>query len=299
MRIESWFGNRNILLAALAVLMGVCAFALAHRYLHAQEAAARQSIAGQYATREVLVAGSEMPIGTPITATLLARRAVPVRYLAGDALDAGAAASVLGRRLVRELRSGEAVTASAIEPAAEPALSSLVEPGLRALTIPVDESSAAAGLISPGDLIDLLLVTHADQAGSGAAAVRPLLQAVRVVATGQQLHRPRSAAAVGGGMDEAQAAAVSYSTLSLHVRPEDAERVLLAQRLGELAIVLRPASDTEAAALGPIDESSLFGAHMSRVARAAPVRIQFIIGGLGPLVRERRIGGLNSLRAEP
>ncbi len=279
MRWQSWLLDRNVLLVIAALAMGGCAFLLAHRYLSTQAAVTRQRLAGHYATREVLVAATTVPSGATLSAGMLARRAVPERFLAGDALNASDAPGALGRKVTRLLRSGETVTASSLSDPAALELSALVGAGLRALTIPVDESSAAAGLISPGDFVDLLLVTHAGENGAGAASVRPLLQAVRVVATGQQLQRHLSADAAG---EEGTAGVgAAYSTVTLHLRPEDAERVLLAQRVGELAVLLRPAGDAEPASLASVSELNLFGSAARHRAAVAVSRVHFIIGGLG------------------
>ena len=294
MRWMTWLHNRNVWLAAAALAMGACAYLLAQRYLRGQESAVQQRLIGQFANRDVLVAQSNLPAGTALEARMLAQRAVPERFLASDAFGAVAAAAVLGRKLNRTLQSGETVTASALAPVASPALSSLVEPGLRALTIPVDESSSAAGLMSPGDLIDLLFIRHADEDSSRPPMVRPLLQAVRVVATGQQMQRRAAVADSSAGMGEAGVPSVesSYSTVTLHVHPEDAERILLAQRLGELALILRPSGDTESASLPAVDAATLFGARETtaqaqRQARPGVANIEFIIGGVGAAARLR------------
>jgi pilus assembly protein CpaB len=288
---RSWVKNRNVVLTSAALFVGGCAYLLAQRYLHGQEVAVRAQLAGHYAARDVLVAARDLPAGSVIEASMLARRAVPARFLASDALDAAAVSGALGRRLARAMRSGEAVTASALLAETDLPLSSLVKPGLRALTIPVDESSAAAGMLSPGDLVDLLLVTRGNEATAGAPAVRPLLQAVAVVATGQQLRRRRSGAGADRGADESQSAAGTYSTVTLHVRAEDAERILLAQRLGELAVLLRPESDTEPTALRRMDAATLLESPPRYQPRSIASPVEFIVGGTGGVhtsVRVRR-----------
>jgi len=283
MRWKSWLLNRNALLVAAAFAMAGCAFLLAHRYLQGQEAATRQQLVGQFVTREVLVAARALPAATALDPQMLARRAVPERFLASDALATDAAAATIGRRLLRPMESGEVLTASSLAGAGAVELSAVVEPGLRALTIPVDESNGAAGLISPGDYVDLLLVVRPEQLGSQ-ASVRPLLQAVRVVATGQQLQRQTSASA---GDTDGSTATMTYATVTLRLAPEDAERVLLAQRMGELAVLLRSAGDAEATALRVVDEDNLFGGRPRRHALAMSSRVQFIIGGRGDPVRTR------------
>ena len=295
MRWKSWLLNRNALLVAASVVMASCAYMLAHRYLQGQAAATRRQLVGEFATRDVLVAARALPAETTLEPQMLARRAVPERYLASDALGIDAAASTVGRRLNRALESGEALTSSSLMAGGAMALSALVEPGLRALTIPVDESNAAAGLIAPGDYIDLLLVTRPDEPGS-TASVRPLLQAVRVVATGQQLQRQ----AVGGAIDgDAQGAGVSYATVTLRLPPEDAERVLVAQHLGDLSVLLRPSGDSTATPLRMMDAANLFGHVTRRRAAAAITPVQFIIGGRGAPLHLRATGARDNAQARP
>ena len=295
MRWKSWLLDQNALLVAGALVMAGCAFLLAHRYLRTQEAATRQQLVGQYATRDVLVAARALPAAITLEPQMLARRAVPERFLASDALGADAAAGVIGRRLLRALDSGEAITASTLASSGALELSGLVEPGLRALTIPVDESNAAAGLIAPGDYVDLLLVVRPDAPGAQ-ASVRPLLQAVRVVATGQQLQRPTGAAI---GEADVAAGGAGYATVSLRLPPEDAERVLLAQRMGDLAVLLRPAGDAQAAQFRAVDEDSLFGNRPRHHNSSAVSRVQFIIGGRGEPARMRPAARAAALAAQP
>ena len=270
------------------VIIAACAYALAHRYLRGQEAAVRERLTGQYASRDVLVAAHDLAAGSVLEPSALARRAVPLRFLASDAVNTESATEALGRTLARPLQAGEAVTRSALEPVADAALSSLVEPGSRALTIPVDDSSAAAGMLSPGDAVDLLLVTRGSEAAPGAPTVRPLLQAVRVVATGQRLHRRHPGAPADGNADDGREAAAQYQTVTLHVSAQDAERILLAQRLGELAVLLRHEGDTEPAALSTMDSTALLDWPSHRRSHASASRVEFIVGGMGVVSHAHR-----------
>ncbi len=283
-----WAGSRNALLALAATVVGVCAYLLAQRYLHGQEAVVRERLTGQYATREILVAARDLAAGSVLVPATLARRAVPVRFLASDVLPAEQVSESIGRRLARPLTAGEAVTVSALEAVGDAVLSSLVEPGLRALTIPVDDSSAAGGMLSPGDSVDLLLVTRGDESTPGAPAVRPLLQAVKVVATGQQLVRRRPGATREQAADDGRESMNSYATVTLHVSAEDAERILLAQRLGEVAVLLRPEGDFEPTPLRSMDAAALLDVRTRQRSPRSAGRVEFIVGGMGVGVHARR-----------
>jgi pilus assembly protein CpaB len=167
---------------------------------------------------------------------------------------------------------------SALDTPGASTLAALVEPGERALTIPVDESSGAAGLLAPGDYIDLLVVLRDDGIGGDVARaprVQPLLQAVQVLATG------RATRARGG--DAAAEPDASYATITLRLHPVDAQRVLLAQKIGELSVAVRPSGETQSQALPPMGRESLWpvplGVPVHQGARPAPV--EFIIGGTG------------------
>lgn len=275
-----WFKHTNTWLALGALLVGGCSYCLAQRYLAQQAQSVRSQLAQALATRDVVVASAELPAGARLASAALARRAVPERYLASDALTPAMVGGALGLRLLRPLQAGEVLSRSALELPGESTLANLVEPGERALTIPVDESNAAAGLLAPGDYIDLLLVLRDDaEGGAGATRVHPLLQAVQVLATGRST-RPRS-------RDAGAEADTSYATITLRLSPRDAGRVLLAQKVGELSVSVRPTGEAQALAqsmaLAPIGRESLLAPAGSRAlpraARVAPV--EFIIGGVG------------------
>lgn len=271
--------HRNLQIALGALLVGALAFLLARRLLHGQEIMVQQRLAVRYAARDVLVAARDLPVGEALAAGSLARRAVPERFLASDAYAPADAGAVLGLRLQRPLRGGEPVTASAVEAASMAPLSAHVGAGMRALTIPVDESAAAGGLLSPGDLVDVLVVTRGDDAGPAGAAVHPLVQAVPVMATGQRMAATVRAAPDGAVTDLPAA----FSTVTLLLHPREAERILLAQGQGELAFLLRAPGDDHAVELSGADGAIASGAVAARV-HALGGRggaIEFIVGGTG------------------
>ncbi|MFT3904961.1 MAG: Flp pilus assembly protein CpaB [Steroidobacteraceae bacterium] len=270
--------SRTSWLVLGAVVTGVASFAAAGRYLRVRGVEAEQRVAERYVQRQVLVVRQAVDAGMTLSAALLATRSVPERYLAGDALDAAAAGSVLGARLVHGLHAGEVVTRSALQSASQVALSALIEPGSRAITIAVDELSSSDGLLVPGDRIDLLYIPHtgSDQ------RIEPLLQGAAVVATGHQLRREQVHAA-DGSVQEAER---EFGTITLHVAARDAEKIALAQRAGELTAMLRRSDDGAAAPLGALSADALLsgrsgGAAPAMRAQRAAQHVDFIIGGQG------------------
>lgn len=269
-----WLRDPRSWLLPIAALVAAGSYLLAHRYLDGQARAVRAQAAAGYSSREAVVAAGELEAGERLGPQLLALRAVPERFLASDAVLTADAGTVLGQRLARPLRAGEVLTRSSLEAPAAASIASLVGPGERALTITVDEASGAAGLLAPGDAIDLLLVRRDDD-GSPAQSPRvlPLLEAVPVIATGHAMHR--RAGSEGGAEIESM-----YGTITLRLRPEQAERVLLAQKLGELSVAVRPPGEPASPALLAMGREAVLGRPVREPAlRAAAV--EFIVGGPG------------------
>lgn len=118
-------------------------------------------------------------------------------------------------------------------------LAAALQPGMRAVTVGVDAITGTAGLIWPGDHVDLILT----QAFAGSlpaehrVAAETVLSNVRVIAIDRRLVQGASAS------NEPQA-----RTVTLEVTPDDAERVSVAVHLGRLSLSVRSAQ------VGPVPQ---------------------------------------------
>ena len=131
------------------------------------------------ADRTVLVwaAARDLSGGSPLTAHDLRSIALPVAAVPAGVLHAGT--QIIGRLLAAPVRQGEPLTdVRLLGPAL---LTALPDPGLVAVPVRVADGSAAAALVHPGDLVDVLAV---DDAATGRVGGRPVTvaSAVRVVA---------------------------------------------------------------------------------------------------------------------
>jgi len=111
-------------------------------------------------------------------------------------------------------------------------LAAVVAPGMRAVTVSVDAVTGTAGLIWPGDHVDVILLQATDDLTRpiGRRVVsETILRAARVVAIDQQL-----AQGAEPGAKEAPAA----RTITLEVEPREAERLAVAARLGRLSFTV-------------------------------------------------------------
>ncbi len=115
-------------------------------------------------------------------------------------------------------------------------LAAVLQPGMRAVTVGVDAVSGAAGLIWPGDHVDVLLTQTLDDQSvplGKRIAAELVLTNVRVIATGQQLVQGTIA-----GPDAAKQTPPSATTVTLEVTPDEAERCEVAAHLGPLSLVV-------------------------------------------------------------
>ncbi len=152
---------------------------------------------------------------------------------AGARVDTPAARSELFGAMVRHtlLAEQQIVPADVMRPGDHGFLSAVLEQGMRAVTVAVDAVSGTAGLIWPGDHVDMILTQSLDDPGVGAShrvSAETVLSDVRVIAIDQQILQ----GATGSQVQPAR-------TVTLEVPPADAEKVSVAERLGHLSLTIR------------------------------------------------------------
>lgn len=262
---------------ALAVVAGVVAAWAAQRHL--QTLAARLEAAARQPMQAVVVAAVDLPVGTLLDAHGVAVRDMPREWLPADALLPEDFESAQGAMLGRAVRRGDPILGGFLErQAAHQPFSSQLAAGRRAVTIPVDEISSLSGMLEPGDLIDLYVSFMHEQR----RVTAPLLQGVRVLATGHQRGEHDAAEGYGRG----------YATVTLDASPEDAVRLVAARQQGSISAMLRHAGDAKPATVQASgDLATLLG--IAPRAPARPRDVPVIFGDRGP----HAIPGLNDLDA--
>ena len=117
-------------------------------------------------------------------------------------------------------------------------LATVLAPGTRAISIGVDATTGASGLISPGDLVDVILTqefARGETTAGRRVVAETVLNRVRVIAVDQQIAQ---GVQTQSGMPSAQAMRVA-SNVSLQVTPEQAAKVIVAGHLGRLTLAVR------------------------------------------------------------
>ena len=136
---------------------------------------------------------------------------------------------------------GEPVTDGAVvKPGDRGFLAAVLNPGMRAVSVPITPTSANSGLIFPGDRVDLILtqtLIPGDGEGGTRRVSETVLKNLRIIAMGVET----------GDDAEAGKANERAKTATLEVTPGQAETVALLTELGKLSLSLRSlAADGEA-----------------------------------------------------
>lgn len=219
----------TLFLLVLALSAGGLAAWFAQRYVNEQIAERRANLEAKYEPTRVLVALADLPAGTRLDSNSVAARKVPAEFLHRDAIRAEEWAQMRGRSTRHELTAGAPVLRSHLLGQTGGRFADLVEEGQRALTIAVDQLSSISGMLAPGDKIDILMTLRQ----TGQPVMFPLIRNTEVIATGERT-------------DLLNQEPGRYSTVTIAATPELAAKIIYAQEVGSLRIVLRnPDDDTD------------------------------------------------------
>jgi pilus assembly protein CpaB len=284
--------SNTSLLFGGAIVLGIGFFFGSQHYLRTYISAAEEKLAGQYTPKRIVVAATDIQAGDAVGSNNVAARNVPTRFVSSNALSPDDFDSIDGQKVVVALRRGDPIERGQLERPDRPAFSATLVSGDRAITFPVDEISSISGMLVPGDSIDLLYtgpgVTQnsfggKDNGGTGPKEllhVRPILQAVPVLATGKTTQK-RVISTQDGGSKEVN---VDFTTVTLQVLPSQAEEILMAQKLGALTAVLRSPTDAKTTNLDPLDETAFKRVSAGPRAKSSVRRadyVEIITGGTG------------------
>lgn len=223
--------KRHVAALLAAILLGASATWLAHRLIQREITARTKTDIER--TVSAVVAASPLERGVRLTPQMLAVRNIPQSYITSDTVLPAQVDALIDRTLLRPLAAGEQLLAGAVDKNHGNRLSARLAPGLRAVTIGVDELNALAGMLTPGDKIDVLLSYRRGEQD----LIAPLLQHVEVLATGR-LQRPSQ------GADDSTADAQAFSSITLQLSPQEARQLALARASGQrLTAVLRSTDD--------------------------------------------------------
>ncbi len=202
-----------------------------------QTAAAAAAAQSARVMVSVLPAAPDIPAGSLLKPADLASRQVPQASVPADATpdSEDERRALYGAMVRRSMAAGEVIhLADALRPGDHGFLAAVLKGDMRAVTVGVDNISGTAGLIWPGDRVDLILTQTIAEPSlpiGRRIVAETVVSNVRVIAIDQRM--------VEGAANSSPAP--EARTVTLEVSEHDAQGVQVAVRLGRLSLSVRPA----------------------------------------------------------
>ncbi|GAA4036591.1 hypothetical protein GCM10022281_16470 [Sphingomonas rosea] len=193
---------------------------------------------------KILVAKKPLPVGTIVDAESFTFQPWPQElmqsaYYTDGAPDADAS-KLIGMVVRNAITAGQPLTrGTLVGPQDRGFLAAALSPGMRAITVPVTDSTSVAGFIFPGDRVDMVLTQSVTGGGDGPPlkVSETIIRNLRVLATDQRTDSKG---------EDGKPVVKSFANVTLEVTPKIAEKIAVAQSLGQLSLALRSLADNSA-----------------------------------------------------
>jgi pilus assembly protein CpaB len=239
--------SRLLMIGLLALVLGAFVSFSVYRTLQAKVSANNEPVI------EVVVSTVDLQVGARV-----GDNDVRVAKFPASLVPAGyfkLRSQVVGRGVILPISKSEVLLPNKL--AAENAgagLPALIPPGMRAVSVRVNEVVSVAGFVTPGARVDVLLT--GSPTGTSETQTNTVLENIEVVAVGQKLERNTTG--------DAQSAPV----ITLLVSPDDAQKLTLASTQGKIQLSLRNPVDTRQESLDSTRANGLY--KNAPIAESAP-----------------------------
>lgn len=250
-------------------------------------------------TVDVIVAARDLLVGMPIS-----EDDVAVMQLAPGVIPEGSTFStledVVGRTPRERILASEPIRDERIaRPDAGIGLNAIVQPGKRAMTVATNTEDAVAGLLQPGNYVDIIVTIKPEDpmAANAKWVTDTILQSIRVLAVGGSLNDPLvKPVAEKKVVNTAEGKKVEVKkkdgkdttarrlkpSITLEVTPDEAEKLALAVAQGDIYVVLRSDIDTMQYADNGVKTSTTLIGMPAAAAPARPVTVSAPTTPTGP-----------------
>jgi len=234
--------KKIVLLVGALLIAGVTA--IMAKNMFAGSATPQAEAAAVPVGPQVLVATRTLPVGTIVDAEAFRFQpwpqglVQPAYFIQGEGQTDPQ--TLIGTVVRSEITAGQPVTQGAIvRPGERGFLAAALGPGMRAVTVAVSATSGVAGFVFPGDRVDLVLTQEVEGGGDGAPlrASETIIRNIRVLAVDQRIN-PTD--------EEGNQVAQTVSTVTFEATPKIAEKIAVAQTIGQLSLSLRSLADNNA-----------------------------------------------------
>jgi pilus assembly protein CpaB len=228
--------NRLFFIGLIALMLGAFVSLLVYKNLQKPGAAV-------VASEGVVVAADDIQVGTKIAASDLRLVQFPAANLPKGYYSK--TSQVLGRGAILPISAGEFILPNRL--AGENSgygLPSLIPPGMRAVSVRVNDIVAVAGFVIAGTHVDVLLTGNPGT--SSEQQTTTVLENVAVIAAGPKLER--------NSAGEPQTTTV----ITLLVSPDDGQKLTLASSQGHIQLALRNPLDTKQESVASVSTNALY-----------------------------------------
>ena len=239
-----------------------------------------QWVQGQRAPKEVVqvqtdaipvvVAAADIPWGTKLKPEMtkilpFLRESLPAGHFTkyDDLKD---------RVLILPLKANDPITESRLAPISVQTggISAVLPPGKRALSVKGDKVIGVAGLINPGNIVDVLVTAKGD---SEESKTKLVLEKILVLATGTQIQKNE------------KGEPTPVDVFTLEVTPEESEKLAMAATDGKIQLSLRSITDTESIYTEGMTMPRLLTSLSLKKYRSEPLKTEPIKAGPAPVKR--------------
>lgn len=225
--------GQGLIILGVAILIGLAAVFLANSYLGRVEQQQTTTTQGMV---KVAVASVPLDFGTPITPDKIRMVDWPANSLPEGTFSSIPQLLPMNhtRVALRPMAANEPILRSKISgEGGRAAISAVLDPTKRAVAVRLSDVAGVGGFVLPGDVVDVLITrTPMNPNGNSQQITDILLQKVRVIAIDQDASDSTDKPAIG-------------KTATLEVAQVDAQKLALAQQVGQLSLALvNPASET-------------------------------------------------------
>lgn len=270
--------KRAVLWSITAALVAVVFF-----WLYVNKAVDRE-IGDLKQKRVILVANGTIPIETRIEPNMVKEVEYPEAYLPPKV--ATSLSDIVGQVTIATIFDNEPILTSKVLPFDEVYIERRIKQGYRAVTIGIRDDQdvvGVGGMLKPGHFVDILLtlfVNTKEIEKSGAAAalaaveqnsnlkaeVRTVFQNVMILAVGRDARI--QSANVSRSLN--QDAELATKNVTVALKPDEVQRLVLAQSTGRITLSLRGKLDEEVVALDYLDPYRAFGIRLPIVQGPTP-----------------------------
>lgn len=210
-----------------------------------------------------VVAAQPLAFGTPLTPDNIREISWPSENIPEGAFRTIEEFLKDGRRVtLASFQKNEPILSQKVTgPNQRATLSTLIEEGKRAVSVRVDEVRGVAGFILPGDRVDVILTRGENSQSSDNASADVLIQNTKVLAIDQII-------------DEKQEKPTIAKAVTLELDMQQAQKVVLAQGIGRLSLVLRQAGEAESAPARRVLASELSAGEIVEASRREAEKVE-------------------------